>query len=37
MTEGHRRPLVLLPSSFGRWVVVRITVTHGTTRISGDS
>jgi hypothetical protein len=28
MAEGNRRALVLLPSSFGRWVVVRITVTH---------
>jgi hypothetical protein len=29
MAERHRRALVLLPSSLGRWVVVRIAVTHG--------
>jgi hypothetical protein len=28
VTHGHRRPLVLLPSSFGRWVVVGIAGTH---------
>jgi hypothetical protein len=28
MTKGHRRALVLLLSSFGRRIVVRITVTH---------
>jgi hypothetical protein len=28
MTHRHRRPLVLLPSSFGRWVVVGFAGTH---------
>jgi hypothetical protein len=35
MTHRHRRPLVLLPSSFGRWVVVGFAGTH-TPYIGGE-